>query len=394
MLPARAPGAARASLLSVGPANVTVSAVKPRGNPLASGRTAQAAGHDGMLTIRLRETAGIATTARIRLAAGVSAAWLTDLLEESDGAALPVTDGAVQADLPPFGTATIRVQATARALPDLEPDKQPHSPVYARYWLHGTGPAPAGNLPVAVHLSPVRVALADPGQQTLLRLTVGCAADGASGEVELVTPEQITVTAGRALGYRLEPGGYAAWDLTVRAAPGTAPGRYFVAARIADGRGGLIEDAAMVGVGEPLWPDPELPPEEAIMVMQSDYQAGEAEIELAVATQGLRLAPGENGELLVSLTSTLASELRGEAQLVSPFGSWPLFGHPAQDFSVAPQAMTVLRFGVSVPADTRPGSRWWALVKVMYYGRVRYSQAVPVVISVPTGDYAASELPR
>ena len=394
VLPARAPGAARAGLLSVGPANVTVSAVKPRGNPLASGRTAQAAGHDGMLTIRLRETAGIATTARIRLAAGVSAAWLTDLLEESDGAALPVTDGAVQADLPPFGTATLRVQATARALPDLEPDKQPHSPVYARYWLHGTGPAPAGNLPVAVHLSPVRVALADPGQETLLRLTVGCAADGASGEVELVTPEQITVTAGRALGYRLEPGGYAAWDLTVRAAPGTAPGRYFVAARIADGRGGLIEDAAMVGVGEPLWPDPELPPEEAIMVMQSDYQAAEAEIELAVATQGLRLAPGENGELLVSLTSTLASELRGEAQLVSPFGSWPLFGHPAQDFSVAPQATTVLRFDVSVPADTRPGSRWWALVKVMYYGRVRYSQAVPVVISVPTGDYAASELPR
>ncbi|MGH3186904.1 MAG: glycoside hydrolase family 38 C-terminal domain-containing protein [Streptosporangiaceae bacterium] len=395
VLPARAPGAGpRAGLLSVEPANVTVSAVKPRGNPFASGGTAQAAGHDGVLTIRLRETAGIATTARIRMAAGVSAAWLTDLLEESDGAALPVTDGAVQADLPPFGTVTLRVQANARTLPDLEPDKQRRVPVYARYWLHGTGPAPAGNLPVAVHLSPVRVALTDPGQETLLRLTVGCAAEGASGEVELVTPERISVTADRAPGYRLEPGGYAAWDLTVRAAPGTAPGRYFVAARIGDGRGGLIEDAAMVAVGEPLWPDPELPPEEAIMVMQADYQAGEAEVELAVATQGLELAPGGNGELLVSLTSRLASELRGEAQLVSPFGSWPLFGHPAQDFSVAPQATAVLRFGVNVPADTRPGSRWWALVKVMYYGRVRYSQAVPVVISAATGDYAASELPR
>jgi alpha-mannosidase len=129
-------------------------------------------------------------------------------------------------------------------------------------------------------------------------------------------------------------------------------------------------------------------------VMQSDYQAGEAEVELAVATQELRLAPGEDDELLVSLTSRLASELRGEAQLVSPFGSWPLFRHPVQDFSVAPQATAVLRFGVSVPADTRPGSRWWALVKVMYYGRVRYTRAVPVVISAPTGDYAASELPR
>ncbi len=31
---------------------------------------------------------------------------------------------------------------------------EPAQPVYARYWLHGKGPAPAGNLPVAVHLSP------------------------------------------------------------------------------------------------------------------------------------------------------------------------------------------------------------------------------------------------
>ena len=395
VLPARAPGAARAGLLSVEPANVTVSAVKPRGNPLASGRTAQAAGLDGTLTIRLRETAGIATTARIRLAAGVSAAWLTNLLEESDGVALPVTDGAVQADLPPFGTLTLAVRTNTEQTVNSGPAKNTdHAPVYARYWLHGTGPAPAGNLPVAVHLSPVRVALADPGQETRLQLTVGCAAEAASGEVELVTPEQITVTAERGLGYRLEPDGYAAWDLRVRAAPGTGPGRYFVTARIGDGQGGLIEDTAMVAVGEPLWPDPELPPEEALMVMQSDYQAGEAEVELAVGTQELRLAPGENDELLVSLTSRLASELRGEAQLVSPFGTWPLFRHPAQDFSVAPQATAVLRFGVSVPADTRPGSRWWALVKVMYYGRVRYTQAVPVVISAPTGDYAASELPR
>jgi alpha-mannosidase len=393
VLPARAPGAERAGLLSVEPANVTVSAVKPRGNPLASGRAARA-DHDGTVTMRLRETAGAATTARIRLDAGVSAAWLTDLLEESDGGALPVAGGAVQADLPPFGTLTVRVQANPRRLPDAEPDEQRRAPVYARYWLHGTGPAPAGNLPLSVHLSPVRVALAGPGQEAHLQLTVGCAAEAASGEVELVTPGQITVTAERALGYRLEPGGYAAWDLTVHAAPGTGPGRYFVAARIGDGRGGLIEDAAMVAVGEPRWPDPELPPEEALMLMQADYQAGEAEVGLAVTTQELRLAPGEDSELLVSLTSRLASELRGQAQLVSPFGSWPLFRHPAQDFTVAPQATAVLRFGVSAPADTRPGSRWWALVKMMYYGRVRYSRAIPVVISAPTGDYAASELPR
>jgi len=33
-----------------------------------------------------------------------------------------------------------------------------------------------------------------------------------------------------------------------------------------------------------------------------------------------------------------------------------------------------------VPATARPGTRCWALVKVMYFGRVRYTPAVPVHI--------------
>jgi hypothetical protein len=31
-------------------------------------------------------------------------------------------------------------------------------------------------------------------------------------------------------------------------------------------------------------------------------------------------------------------------------------------------------------SSTARHSQWWMLVKVMYYGRVRYSEAVPVVI--------------
>ena len=95
-----------ADLLSVEPANVTLSTVKPRGNPLASERspagrapeaTALGAGESGEaeVTVRLRETSGQPTAARVRLAQPVSAAWLTDLLEEADGATLPVVDGAV-----------------------------------------------------------------------------------------------------------------------------------------------------------------------------------------------------------------------------------------------------------------------------------------------------------
>jgi alpha-mannosidase len=387
---AAAEGAAGAGrVLSVEPANVVVSAVKPRGNPLASGRD-PATGADGKadVTIRLRETEGVATTARVTLAgpgalrgpgARVSAAWITDLLEESDGARLPVEDGSVLVDISAFGTVTLVVRTGGRVPARGEPEPpEPVQPVYARYWLHGKGPAPAGNLPVAVHFSPTRVALGAPGDTAELRLTVGCGAEAASGAVEIVTPSGLTVTPDRDLRYELAPGGYAAWDLVVRAAPGTGTGRYFVAARIQHDL--LIEDAAMVAVGERRWPDPALPPEEALELMLADSGAAAAEVDLAILTPELRVVPGGSDELLVSVTSRAASELRGEAQVVSPFGTWPMLSPPAQGFSTAPGTPTVLRFGLTAPAAARPGTRWWALVKVMYYGRVRYTEAVPVIV--------------
>ena len=316
--------------------------------------------------MRLRETSGRPVTARVRFP-GVAAAWLTDLLEESDGAPLRVEDDTVFVDLPAFGTVTVaapgatisRTRGSRAGYPPPRPPGSRCSRCYARYWLHGKGPAPAGNLPVAVHLSPVRVALPtpgptpgpDPGEAAALTLTVGCGAEPASGTVELVAPGEVTVTASRDLRYDLAPGGYAAWDLTVRVPPGTAPGRYFVGARIRDDLGHLIEDTAMVAVGERRWPDPALPPEETLELMQADYAAGAAEADVAVLTPGLRLAPGSDGELQVRVTSGLASELRGEAQLVSPFGSWEMLGPWTQGFSVAPGASTVLRFAVHVPAD-------------------------------------------
>jgi alpha-mannosidase len=392
-VPAAGPGAAGGGSLSVEPGTVTVSALKPRGNPLAAGRTGALAGGAGgraEVTVRLRETSGRPVTARVRMP-GVPAAWLTDLLEEADGAALRVEDGTVIVDMSPFATVTVVLRVALLPRGDDPPQTPPgHGgdarppvppwpwPVYTRYWLHGKGPAPAGNLPVAVHFSPVRAALPEPGGTAALTLTVGCGAEPAAGTVELVVPPGVTVGPGQDLRYDLAPGGYAAWDLTVRA-PQTAPGRYFVAARIRDDLGHLVEDTAMVAVGERRWPDPDLPPEEALELMQADYRAGAAEVNLAVLTRGLQLAPGDEGELAVRVTSGLASELHGEAQLVSPFGTWEMLGPWTQGFSVGPGADAVLRFAGRVPLTARHG-QWWALVKVMYYGRVRYTEAIPVLI--------------
>ena len=54
----------------------------------------------------------------------------------------------------PRGRAARTKPARADGLPE------PAQPVFTRYWLHGKGPAPAGNVPVAVHFSPTRVTLA------------------------------------------------------------------------------------------------------------------------------------------------------------------------------------------------------------------------------------------
>ncbi len=212
---AAAGAAAGAGLLSVEPATVTLSAAKPRGNPLAQGRglpgrEAAGGGDTGLLTVRLRETAGRPVTARVqfgRQAFTVREAWLDDLLEGSDdGERLPVADGGVTVDMPGFGTVTLTVRTARAGGPDPAPvPAEPVQPVYARYWLHGKGPAPAGNMPVAVHFSPARAALPEPGAAVPVTLTVAASGLPARGRVELAAPDGITVEVPGDLAYQAGP---------------------------------------------------------------------------------------------------------------------------------------------------------------------------------------------
>jgi alpha-mannosidase len=436
-----------AGQLSLGGApNVTLSALKPVGNPLAAGLPGTPSRAPREVTVRLRETDGIAATARLRLAAGIEAAWRSDLLEEAygedlppalgtgTGTALQVADGTAYVPLQPFETATLRVRlahatwssaqlsaataaenATEPAGGAAEPP-EPAQPVFTRYWLHGKGPAPAGNVPVAVHFSPTRVtlggdgAVADAGLDAgatgdgrRLTLTVACGPAGGRGVVDLVVPDGLAITAkdlsaatgvaaeagGSTTGgaathglllYDLEPNGFASWDVVVSALPGTAGGRYFLTARIADGLGQVLEDAALVTIGEPGGPDPDLEPEELFFRLQSDVMALVGEADLEVLTPAVRLAPGESGELAVRVASHLASQLRGEAQLVSPVGTWQGTGPWTQPVEVSPGGEATVRFAVTVPATAAPGWESWLLVKLMYFGRVRYSESVPLTV--------------
>jgi hypothetical protein len=86
--------------------------------------------------------------------------------------------------------------------------------------------------------------------------------------------------------------------------------------------------------------------------------------------------------LTLTLTSSAASRLRGEAMLISPFGTWGpdgiMLGPWSAGFAIEPGRTTTLEFGVDVPPTARPGSRWWAMVKVAWFGSVLYTLVVPL----------------
>jgi hypothetical protein len=42
-----------------------------------------------------------------------------------------------------------------------------------------------------------------------------------------------------------------------------------------------------------------------------------------------------------------------------------------------------VRYPVRMPATARPGASWSALVKLMYFGRVWYSESIPVAVISP-----------
>jgi alpha-mannosidase len=392
-----------------------LAALKPRGNPLASGLPGAPRREDGV-TVRLRAaggrpaTGGAPARVELRLAGGISGAVVTDLCEAADGTPVPVEAGAAIAEVPPAGTLTLALTLPASPGPASPGtastglgSTEPAQPVFTRYWLHGKGPAPAGNLPAAVHLSPARVALAgpvlagpgpagpglagpglaDPGlaDHAQLRLTIAGGLAPVSGTGELDVPDGLEVHPAGPFPFELPGRGHALWDLAVRGRPGAAPGHYFLAARIRDALGQVLEDVTTVTLGEPPPPALDLPLDELIPLIDADQRALAAEIDASFVTRALSLSPGGNGEVALRVGNRAASPVRGEAQLLCPFGSWTAARPWTQGFAVSPSQDITLRYHVTVPADTRLGTQWWIVVKLMYFGRIRYTDCVPVLIA-------------
>jgi len=384
-------------LAAVEPAGALLSALKPRGNPLSPG--GQPAPADGV-TVRLRDIGGTGEVrARVGLFCGVAAAASSSLCEDAEGEALPVAGGAAQVTVPQAGLVTLSVRPAPAGLPGTAPSQpdlvagaartaqavqppEPAQPVYARYWLHGKGPAPAGNMPVAVHLSPAALTL-DDGQPGTLRLTVACGPEPAAGLVRLSAPDEIVLSPSGPLSYDLGPLGHCSFDLAVAAKPGTQAGRRFATAQITDAAGQVIEDSALLAIGQPPDPRLDLPLTEVLEMQQAAADATTSEAEITLVSRAISVAPGGTAAIEVLLRNGAASAIRGEAQLISPHGSWRQAGPWTTGFALEAGAARTLRFEVAMPAAARPGERWWALVKLMYFGRLRYTETAEVTVAAP-----------
>jgi hypothetical protein len=334
--------------------DVVLAALKPRGNALADGR--EPAPTDEV-TLRLYEAAGRSAEVRISAQRPFSDGTALDLLERPAGSGAETADGALRTALGPMEIATVgvRVAGASGAERVLGPDAERHQPVYTRYWLDNTGPAPLGHLPVAVHLDP-EVVEQQSGAPFDLRVIVASDRTDApaSGEVRLLLPDGWTADEAE-LGYEVEAGGW--WSQTVTVRPGNdAEGTYWVRARSQVG-GQEVEDVARVLVARP----------------------AEPELTVQVEPAQVRLAPGEEGEVVVRLDSTARTAVAARVQLISPWHTWELLPEWDGGAEVPAGQSATVRFPVRVPAGSPPG-QWWALVKVAAAGLLHYAE--PVVLEV------------
>jgi alpha-mannosidase len=349
-----------ASLLQADPADVMLTALKPHGNPFAAGRAARG----GNITLRCQETRGRATQARISCFVPLREGRTANVLEETSGN-LDTPSGTLLMDLGPAQTVTATVTPDSGPRtggPVLGPRHEAAQPVYTRYWLHNKGPAAMGNQLVSVHTEPRAIDLAgDLADPVPVQVTVS-ATRAATGTVELIIPSCAQREEPGDLRYDLVAGDYERFDVLLRPRDGAAPGIYHLRARITDPSGQTLEDV--------------------VTVRTQDAGKAPDELDISLGTPTLAVTPGGSAALRVRLASHSLDEIHGEAQLISPYGTWDLISPWTQGFTVPPGGQATLAYDVRIPAHARRMDAW-ALIKVMASGRAYYTASVPLAVGLP-----------
>ncbi|GAA1645997.1 glycoside hydrolase family 38 C-terminal domain-containing protein [Actinoplanes couchii] len=337
-----------ASLGEVSPPTVVLAALKPENH---------------RITTRVYESTGTPAQARIRLHGGLGSPARTTVLGKPlpleplamcpGGGPLPdlrepiAHDGDVVVHLDPADIVTVAAQP-ASAVAVASP-VEPVQPIFTRYWMHNKGPAPLGGLPVTVHID---------ASGPAARLTVSTSTGPASGEVTLDVPPGLTVSPSGPFRYDLAAGAHQQFDLTLS---GAAEGGRHLVARIVDPQGQLLEDAVTLSP---------------------------AEIQADLTPAALTVTPGETATVRLALHNPGAGPLRGEAQLLSPFGTWGDTGDELsiqpwiQGYALQPGESATVEFTVRAAPTARPKSEWWALARVTALGEVAYTASISLSVAL------------
>ena len=210
-----------------------------------------------------------------------------------------------------------------------------------------------------------------------------------NGELTVLAPEGWTVEP-EERPVSLGPGGYSAFPLEITPPDGAEPGLYFVRAQLRVGGvggagGGVVEDVVSVLIGGDAagdWTPPARGDELGLGVQTQGTKRATARatgLDIVSMPTAVTVAPGERARLSVRLANRTRSRIDGEAMPVSPWGTWRFVGPYATGFGIEPGAEGSVEVEVDVPIDAEPG-HWWVMVKLMWFGRAQYTEAVSVVV--------------
>ncbi|NNN35837.1 glycoside hydrolase [Streptomyces sp. S3(2020)] len=345
------------SLLQVEPAGeVLLDAVKPTGSPLARGGTAQPDPGSG-LVVRVHEVNGRPVRARLSRPHGWTEGARADVLETPGAPLTPGTAGMLEVDLAGFEVATV-LATPAQAL-ETPPDPgvaatEPAQPVHTRYWLHNSGPAPRGNMPVAVYVSPTTLTVSGPVTATV-RIGSELTDAPVSGTVTFEVPPGWSAEPAE-LPYTLGPGGFSLTEVTVLPPPAPEPGRHWLAARLSYG-GQTYEDVVALDV-----PDGHTGPT----------------LVTGLGADRVVVRRGERARVPVTLRNPTRGPVSGTLWAVSSWGTWPGVGPGVQGFTVAGGEET--EAVIEVDGSAVPPGSYWLMAKVGWHGCVAYTEAVELEV--------------
>ena len=348
------------ALLTVEPAGeVLLDALKPTGSPLARGSVAPTDPGRGVV-VRVHEVNGRPVRARIRGPKEWTRGARADVLETPGEALAPDGQGALTVGLTGFEVATVLATPPESTRPPYAPGvaaHEPAQPVATRYWLHNSGPAPRGNMPVTAYVSPSTLTARGTPVTATVRIASELTDAPVSGTVTIGVPPGWRAEPAE-VPYALGPGGFTLAEVTVAPPEQTPPGRHWLTARLTY-EGQTYEDVVALDVpGE----------RHAAPTLSAELEA-----------ERISVRRGERTRVPVRLHNGTLGPVNGTLWTVSSWHTWGGVDPGCQGFTVPPGDHVDVFVEVDGSA-IEPGS-YWLMAKIAWHGRVAYTEAIVLEVT-------------